>query len=417
MRYGCIGEHLQHSFSREIHTRLGLADYALCELRPDEVAAFMVRHDFAGINVTIPYKQTVMPFLDEISEIARAIGAVNTVVNQNGRLFGDNTDFAGMDALLRHAGVDPAGKKALILGSGGTSHTAQAVLWARGAVRVETVSRSGRDGSLTYEQTYRDRCDTEILVNTTPVGMFPHGDMSPIELDRFPALCGVIDAVYNPLRTVLVQQARRRGIPAEGGLYMLVMQGVRAYTQFTGRTVSDEEAGRVFDSVRAARRNVVLIGMPGSGKSTVGRLLSARWNRPLIDTDERVEEAAGCCVSDLFAAEGETGFRVRETAAVFEAAAQTGVVIATGGGAILRPENVAALEQNGRIYFLDRPLSALRPTADRPLALTEEALARRMAEREPLYRRAAQVTVPVTGTPEEAAAFIERDWNHENLGD
>lgn len=409
MTYGCIGERLGHSFSKDIHSRLDDYDYVLREIPKGELAEFMTRREFKAINVTIPYKQEVIPFLYEISERAGAIGAVNTVVNRDGRLYGYNTDFGGMEALIRRLGLVLTGRKVLVLGTGGTSRTAVAVARHLGAAEVLRVSRSGKDGAMTYEEVYARHTDAKVIINTTPCGMFPQGDGMPIDIEAFPALEGVADAVYNPLRTRLIRAAQAKGIPAGGGLYMLVMQAVLAWEIFTGNTCPPKKAEEVYRAVLAARQNIVLIGMPGSGKSTVGGLLAEKLGRPLIDTDSEIVAAAEKSIPELFRDYGEQGFRDRETAAVKHAAANTGAIIATGGGAVLRPENVDALRANGKLWFLDRPLEQIVPTADRPLATSREAVERRFAEREPIYRAAADVTVAAGRPAAEVAAEIERE--------
>ena len=406
MQYGCIGEHLPHSFSKEIHALLGEYPYELQELRPDEVGAFLTARDFRAVNVTIPYKQAVIPYLDRISDTARAVGAVNTVVNRNGVLWGHNTDYAGLDALARRVGVSFRDKKVLILGTGGTSKTALAAARDAGASSVLRVSRTGREGALTYGEALRSHTDAQIIVNTTPCGMYPQIGECPLALERFIRLEGVLDAVYNPLRTRLVQQAAALGVPAAGGLYMLVAQAVRASELFRDVTVPDGTAERVFDALLRQKENVVLIGMPGSGKSTVGALLSEQLGRPFYDTDDLVMRQCGCTPEQIIRTEGEEAFRTAEGTVIARLAVISGAVIATGGGAVLRGENVQALRQNGRLFWLDGPVSRLQPTADRPLTDTPERLRQRYAERYDAYRTAADVHIYAASTPESCAAAI-----------
>lgn len=410
MIYGLIGEHLGHSFSAEIHARLGEEPYELKELAPEEVGPFLKRGEFRAINVTIPYKQTVIPYLDGISETAREIGAVNTVVRRDGKLYGDNTDAAGLAMLLRRTGAEPAGRKVLILGTGGTSLTAKYVASSQGAREVIRVSRSGKEGAVTYEQAAAEHADAEILINTTPCGMYPRCGECPADLDLFPALKAVADAVYNPLRTNLVLEARRRGIPAEGGLFMLTAQAVRAAELFRDTEYPPETADRIFRQLMREKENMVLIGMPGSGKSTVSAALHARTGRPVVDTDALVEQKAGKPIPEIFREDGEKAFRDLESEVVAEVSARGGQVIATGGGAVLRPENVTALKRNGRLILLERPAGELTPTADRPLADTRDKMDRLWREREPVYRAAADCTVRLAGTPEEAARETESRW-------
>lgn len=410
MTCGLIGRRLGHSYSPQIHRALADYDYKLWELEPEELETFFRRQDFTGVNVTIPYKQAVIPLLDELSETARAIGAVNTVVRRGGKLYGDNTDFAGMAALIHRIVLSLEGKKVLILGTGGTSKTAVAVARSLGAAEVYRLSRSGRDGALTYEDAARLHADADVLINTTPGGMYPAVEGCPVALDAFPNLSGVVDAVYNPLRTNLVLQARSRGIPAEGGLYMLAAQAAYASTLFRGCETSQRDIDLAYQTVRREMENIVLIGMPSSGKSTVGRALAERLGKRFADSDALVTERIGMPIADYFAQRGEAAFREREQEAVADLAATGGQVIATGGGAILRPENVTALRRSGRLVFLDRSPEKLIATADRPLASDREALRRRYEERYDLYCAAADLHIDGNGTVEETAQRIEKEW-------
>ena len=403
MRYGLIGQSLQHSFSPEIHARLGQYDYELRQLAPEELAPFLRAREFAGVNVTIPYKQTVIPLLDELTDRARAIGAVNTVVNRNGRLIGDNTDFGGLSMLIRRMGVDLRGKTVLIAGTGGTSRTAQAVVRALGADRIFRISRTGREEALTYGEAYALEAEAPFLINTTPVGMYPDADGVPLELDRLPTAAGVADVIYNPLTTRLVRQARARGIPAENGLYMLVAQAALASRAFTGSPVTREVIDRVYEQLLRDKRAIVLTGMPGSGKSTLGRLLAGRLGRPLIDTDEEIVRRAGIPIPRIFRDRGETYFRDLETRVIRDVSRTGGGILSVGGGAVLRQENVDALKQNGTLVFLDRAVEALTPTADRPLSDSADKLRALYERRLPLYTAAADLILPVRGTPEETA--------------
>lgn len=424
MEYGLIGEHLPHSFSKEIHGRLASYTYELCELTPAEVGPFLKRAAFSAINVTIPYKETVMPYLSEIHEAARLIGAVNTVVKKDDRLIGYNTDFFGLSALLRHIGIELRGRKVLILGTGGTARTARAVAAVEGASTVLTVSRHSTEDTVSYADATALHRDADVIINTTPCGMFPYPDGGegiagcPIDISCFPRLSGVVDAVYNPLRTNLVQEARARGIAAEGGLYMLVAQAAVASRIFLGEEpeaiVGDPGVTalteRVFREIAAEKENIVLTGMPSSGKSTVGRLLAEQLGRPFFDTDEEIIKRAGKDIPRLFAERGEAAFRELEREVIRDIAGrETGAVIATGGGAILTKENVRALSRTGRIYFLDRPYELLIPTDDRPLSATAEALRMRYVERYPKYLATSDVTVPNLLSPEDAADLIRKD--------
>ncbi len=408
MQYGLIGERLPHSFSKEIHQRLAGYDYRLQELTPAQLPGFLQKRDFAGINVTIPYKQAVMPYLDEIDPKAAAIGAVNTIINRQGRLLGCNTDYDGLVALVRHAGLSLEGKNVLILGTGGTSRTALAVARDLGAAQVKRVSRKPEGDDLSYEEAVRE--PVQILINTTPVGMYPHPDHQPMDLSRFGWLEGVLDVVYNPLRTNLVLQARDNGARGQSGLYMLVAQAARAAELFLREPLSDDVLPGVYRAIHGEKQNIVLTGMPGSGKSTVGRILAQQMGRELIDTDTEIIRLVKRSIPDIFAQRGENGFRELESQVIAQVSQRTGVIISTGGGAILRQENVRRLRQNGRLYFLDRPPELLVPTSDRPLSRDREGLERRFAERYPRYLATADVGIPVRGTPEEAAERIREEF-------
>lgn len=408
MEYGLIGEKLGHSFSREIHQRLGGYDYRLQELTPAQLPAFLEKRDFRGVNVTIPYKQTVIPLLDEVDPKAAAIGAVNTIVNRRGRLYGYNTDYDGMAALARHAGLTLKNKNVLILGTGGTSRTAMTVAADLGAAEIRRVSRTGRGGAITYEQAAD--LPVQVLINTTPCGMYPGCDGQPMDLSRFGWLEGVLDAVYNPLRTRLVLQARDNGARGQGGLYMLVAQAAAACRLFLDRPLPDGALDSVYRAIHGQKQNIVLTGMPGSGKSTVGRVLARQLDRELVDTDTEIIRVAKKPIPEIFAQRGERGFRDLESQVIQEVSRRPGLVIATGGGAILREENVRRLRQNGRIYFLDRPAEDILPTDDRPLARDMEAVRQRYAERYPRYTSTADAAVPVRGSAEDVAAAIREEF-------
>lgn len=407
MNYGLIAERLGHSFSKEIHNQLFDYDYELKEIPRDELDAFMKAKDFRAINVTIPYKQDVIPYLDEVSDTARRIGAVNTIVNRDGRLYGDNTDYLGMIALLERAGIAITGKHVLILGSGGTSKTAWAVANALGCASVQKVSLFDEPDCISYAQA-ATRTETQVIINTTPCGMFPNIGESAIDIGLFPHLEGVADAVYNPLRSKLVCDALAKGIPATGGLYMLVSQAAFAAERFIGQTVATDAIGRIFNNIFHSKQNIVLVGMPGCGKTTVGKLLAERRGMTFIDTDEEIVKREGRSIPDIFK-EGEAVFRDIEAAVIRDVSAKQGAVIATGGGAILRQENAALLKENGRLYFLDRPLEQLVATSDRPLSSDREALERRYRERYDIYCGCCDRHVTETATPEQAAAAIEED--------
>ncbi len=410
MKYGLIGEHLTHSYSCEIHAQIADYEYELHELKPSELGEFLTKREFNAINVTIPYKQDVIPYLDEISETAKRIGAVNTIVNRGGRLYGDNTDFPGMLALAKHIGIDMKGKKVLILGTGGASKTGHALAEYMGAESVYYVSRSGKNGSVTYEQAVSEHSDAQVIINATPVGMFPKQDGKPIDISAFPKLEGVLDAIYNPLRTNLVLDAQKKGIPAEGGLYMLSAQAVHAAAVFQDIPLDESLVDKAFKSVKNDKQNIVLIGMPSSGKTTVGKILSEKCGKELADTDEYIVKKIGMPISDFFARFGEAEFRKIEKETVAELAATGGKVIATGGGAVLDAENVRALKQNGVLVFLDRRPENLIATDDRPLASRRSALEKLYAERYDIYCAAAEVHIDANTTPEAEADAVLKEF-------
>jgi shikimate dehydrogenase len=405
MEYGCIAERLGHSFSKEIHARLADYSYELCELRPEQVGPFLQARDFRGINVTIPYKSTVIPYLDELSDTARMIGAVNTIVNRDGRLWGDNTDFYGMKYLLTDQKINVKNKKVLVFGTGGTAKTAVAVVRHLGADEIVVVSRGEKAGAIPFASALELHRDAQIIINTTPAGMVPKEDARPygVELDRFTRLEGLLDAIYHPLRSELVLSARERGVNAVGGLTMLVVQAAVAAERFLGEPVAPEIVAAVNREIRMSKENMVLIGMPGSGKSAVGACLAQHYGRELIDTDELVTQMTGKTPAELLLEQGEAQFRALEAEAVRRAAAHSGMVIATGGGAVLREDNVRALRRNGRLLFLDRPPDQLPVGDDRPLSRDRALLAARYAERYDRYCAVADARVAVSGDVEQTA--------------
>ena len=403
MEYGLLGEKLGHSFSPQIHRDLAGYDYQLLPTPPEAVEDLFARRAFQGLNVTIPYKRTVMPLCDEIDPRAAAIGAVNTVVNQNGRLTGYNTDIDGFLYMARRAGVDMAGKKVVILGSGGTSRTARAAAGELGAREIITVSRHGEDN---YQNLSR-HADAQVLVNTTPVGMYPNWGQAPVSLESFLALEGVLDVVYNPLRTALLLQAEERGLPSSCGLPMLVAQAKRAAELFTGQNIGDSRTEAVLHGLRRQLTSIVLIGMPGCGKTTVGRALAEKLGRTFVDLDEEIVRRAGTSIPEIFAREGEAGFRERESALVREFGERTGLVVSTGGGVVTRRENYIPLKQNGLLLHLRRDPAAL-PTDGRPLsqATAPEELWRRRA---PLYAAFADGEIDNNGTLAGTLEQIEKE--------
>lgn len=411
MEYGLLGKVLAHSFSPEIHALIGDYDYRLTELDEDKVEGFLKERDFKAINVTIPYKQTVMPFLDEISESAKAIGAVNTVVNRDGKLYGYNTDFDGLKALAESLIPDLKGLKVLILGSGGTSHTAQAVAKSMGAKEIVVASIMGEEGTVSYDEARTLHNDADFLINTTPCGMYPNIHTVATDLDVFDNLKAVADVVYNPLRTELVMRAREKGISAKGGLYMLTMQGIKAAEHFFSKEIEKEKADEIFNTIIKRRENIVLTGMPSSGKTTVGTLLAEQMGRPLYDIDALIVKRAGCEISEIFEAHGEEYFRDLESSVIAEEVAPlTGAVIATGGGAILRAENINNLKKNGKVIFLDRDLSLLTPTSDRPTASDLEAMKKRYEQRYDIYTSTADIKVNGSLSAEDVAETVKEEF-------
>ena len=401
MEYGLIGAKLGHSYSKIIHERLCGYDYALHPL-PDEGQArrFFAQRDFRAVNVTIPYKKLAMACCDEVDPRAAAIGAVNTVVNRGGRLYGYNTDYMGFAWLCRRRGVDFRGRTVLILGTGGTRNTAAAVAKDAGAARVLTVSRrpDRARGELSYGEAAAS--GAQVVVNTTPAGMYPDVGACLLDVAAMPGLEAVVDVVYNPARTELLLRAEEAGVPvAACGLEMLVAQAVYAAEYFLGRPFADRE-GEIERGAAALRRdilNVSLVGMPSSGKSTIGRALAKRLGRSFVDLDAEIVKAAGRAIPDIFAAEGEDGFRARESEQARRFGKESGLVISGGGGVVKRAENVRALRQNGVILCIDRPLDVLAVGGGRPLSSSREALRQMEAERRPLYRQAADAVIPNDG--------------------
>ena len=406
MQYGLIGEKLGHSFSKSIHEKIGGYTYELCEIKKQDIASFMQKKDFKAINVTIPYKETVIPYLDFTDEFAQRIGAVNTVVNKDGKLFGYNTDYFGLKALINKAQISLKDKKVLVLGTGGTSKTAQCVAKDMGAKAVFKVSRAKKENCITYEEAYSTHSDAEIIINTTPCGMYPNSEDTPIDIDMFPCLSGVVDAIYNPLRTELVSKALKKGINAVGGLYMLVSQAVFASEKFTDSSCPPSVTDEIFADLVAEKENIVLIGMPSSGKSTVGRIIADLTGKEFVDTDEIIEKTHKMKISDIFEKHGEKVFRSFETECVKAVSKKSGLVIATGGGAVLNAENSSALSKNGRLYFLNRDISDLCPTSDRPLAKDKDAIKKRFEERYPIYSSLADETIEIKESASEIAKKI-----------
>lgn len=400
LRCGLLGRKLGHSYSPAIHAAFGDYEYRLYEKEPEELAAFLTGGGFDGLNVTIPYKKAVMPYCAELSDTARRIGSVNTIVRRaDGTLFGDNTDAFGFACEVRAAGAEPSGKKALVFGSGGASLAVCSVLRQAGA-QVVVISRSGPDN---YENLDR-HADAQLLVNTTPLGMYPNNGVSPVDLTRFPACEAVLDVVYNPARTALLLQAEALGIPHAGGLVMLVAQAARSSERFTGIPVPDARRHEVLRRLSAQMQNIILVGMPGCGKSTIGQLLAERLGRTFVDADSEIEAAAGMSIPEIFRQGGEARFRALETETLAALGKRSGLVLATGGGSVLREENYAPLHQNGTIVWLQRRIDAL-PADGRPLSQGADLNAMYLA-RAPRYARFGDCTVCNDGLPEQTVNTI-----------
>ena len=401
LRCGLLGEKLGHSYSPQIHGMLADYSYELFERAPDAVEDFVRHGDWDGLNVTIPYKKTVLPLCDDLSPRAREIGSVNTLIRRpDGSIYGDNTDAYGFELLVKRLGVPVAGKKALILGSGGASAMARVVLRQLGADPVAIISRHGEDN---YENLDR-HADAHLIVNTTPVGMYPNTGVSPVDLRRFPQCGGVVDVVYHPARTALLLQAETLGIPCVNGLYMLVAQALRSAEQFASRELDEGLIDTIEARLRRQMENIVLIGMPGCGKSKIARQLGERLGREVLEADTEIERAAGKTIPQIFEEEGEEGFRRRETAVLQELGKRSGAIISTGGGCVTRAENYPLLHQNGVIVWRQRAVEKLAKKG-RPISLSRD-LGELYREREPLYKRFADYIIEETDTVEEAVERI-----------
>lgn len=417
MRYGLIGGRLSHSFSASIHTQFGEYPYELKELSLNELSAFLEDASFDGINVTAPFKELVLPYLDVVDKRTSSIGSVNTIVRVDGKLHGYNTDYDGLLEMLQHYGVSLKSKRILILGSGGTAKTAMAVSRQCGCSSVNCVSRTAKAGCVSYEEA-KNRCaDTQIIINTTPSGMAPLYNASPLCLDDYAQLEWVVDVIYNPLRSKLVCDALERGIPAVGGLFMLVAQAAKASELFTGRTVSHDQVITVYNQLHQDMQNIVLVGMPGCGKSTVGKEVATLLNREFIDTDTLIADLHDASPATMINTIGEAAFRRHESAVIQSLRSKQGVVIATGGGAVLSQENRVALRQNGRIYFLDRSLRNLPIGGDRPLSSNQADMETMYLLRCPMYNSIADVCISSDCAVSEIANTIREDFFNESFRD
>jgi shikimate dehydrogenase len=408
MEYGLIGEKLSHSYSKQIHELIGDYRYEIKNIAPDDLSAFFVRRDFKGINVTIPYKKSVIPFCDTLSSAAQRLGSVNTITaDKDGRLHGDNTDYFGFTYMAQKAGISLQGKNVLVLGSGGTGITVEAVAHDAGAAKVTVVTRGGR---VNYSNVY-DLCgDTQIVINATPVGMYPITAASPVVLEKFPNCCGVLDVIYNPLFSRLLQQAKQLGIPFANGLSMLAAQAKRAADLFFGQEVASKNSiDEIVSELTLHCVNLVLIGMPGSGKTTIGKALAKLTGKVFTDTDELVECEAGMKTTELFKRSGEEHFRNMEAAAIEKVGKEKDLVIATGGGAVLRPENCLNIKQNGFVVCIRRDPEKLELDG-RPLSADRQALVTMAEKRLPIYTANCDITIDNDRTPDFAAKEIWREY-------
>jgi len=404
MNCGLLGKTLGHSYSAQIHSYLGTYSYTLFEKQPEELEDFLKNNGLAGLNVTIPYKKDVIPYCQHLTECAKKLGAVNTIIRRkDGSLIGHNTDYFGFRSMVMRMGLSLAGKKVLVLGSGGASATAVAVLQELGAY-VIVISRSGENN---YTNLHL-HSDAAVIVNATPVGMYPHAGISPVNLDMFPKLECVLDIVYNPARTQLLLDAQERGIPCDNGLWMLIAQAKEGAEWFTGQKISDDIIGDIHKKLCKQMENIILIGMPGCGKSTIGKTLAQRLNKQFVDADEEIVRATKMSIPKIFEAFGEDGFRAKETAVLAELGQKSNLVIATGGGCVTRLENYPLLHQNGTICWIQRDIASL-PTNGRPLSQTGK-LEQMYAVRKPLYERFADYTVSNNDALEDTIAAIEKEW-------
>lgn len=393
MRCGLLGRKLAHSYSPQIHQHLGDYDYILHEVEPAKLEDFLLHGDFSGLNVTMPYKKDVIPYCAELSEAAQRMGAVNTILRRaDGSLVGHNSDYYGFYSMIKKSGLHVAGRKVLVLGSGGASGTVTAVLQELGAQAI-VISRTGANN---YANLNLHR-DAAVIVNTTPVGMYPNCGAAAVDIDQFPALMGVLDLIYNPARTKLLMDAEKRGLIAENGLWMLVAQAKESAQWFTGQAIPDEKIRYIYEKLRMQMENIVLIGMPGCGKSTVGKLLAESLGKTFVDVDHEICRAAEKSISGIFADSGEAAFRSVETSVLEELGKKSGQVIATGGGCVTREENFPLLHQNSRIIWLERDVQSL-PVAGRPLSQAG-SLMDMYRIRQPLYQRFADYIVYNNDSP------------------
>ncbi len=406
MEYGLIGEKLGHSFSKIIHEMIADYTYELKEIAKEDLDSFMKSKDFKCINVTIPYKKAVLPYLDFISEEAKKIGCVNTIINKDGKLYGYNTDYYGLKLLIEKQNVNLKNKNVLVLGTGGTSLTAKAVLKDLGVSNLYQASRKEEDWLISYSDIYN--YDINYIVNTTPVGMYPNNLDKLIEVSKFKNLLGLVDVIYNPLNTNFVLDGKELGIKADGGLYMLIAQAVYAIKLFKNIEIPNLKIDEVYNKLLKEKQNIILIGMPSCGKSTIAKELEKRLNKAVYDSDTEVERIINTTISNFIKSNGETNFRNIESSVIENLSKQNSLIISTGGGVILRAENMIKLKQNGLIIFIDRPLELLTPTSSRPLTSNIFDLKKKYNERIGLYKKYADIIVKNDSKIEDAILEIIR---------
>lgn len=394
MKYGLIGEHLGHSFSKQIQTRIAEIenvkdyDYQLVELDKEEFKEFMEKKDFKGINVTIPYKKDVIPYLDEMDESAKAIGAVNTIINVDGKLKGYNTDFGGFLYMVKAHNVHMEGKKVLIIGNGGACAAVKAVCKHENAKDIVIVSRSANRGAIGYDEMYTSHLDADIVVNTSPVGMFPNIANAPIDVSWFHKLECVLDVVYNPILTRLCFEAQEADIKRVIGLEMLIAQAKYTFEIFENMSFDDSIIDEIKKEMLKDRCNIVLIGMPSAGKTTIGKMLEEKLGKEFFDLDDMIIAKAGKNIPEIFQESGEAGFRAIETEVAIEASKMNNKIIATGGGVVKHKVNMDFLRLNGITIFIDRDIDKLISSdPNRPLSSSKQALQQMYKERYPLYQK------------------------------
>lgn len=395
MRYGLIGEKLGHSFSKEIHERIADYEFDLIPLNKEEFKEFMEKKDFAAINVTIPYKKDVIPYLDEMDEHAKAIGAVNTIVNKDGKLKGYNTDFTGFLYMVKKHNVHMEGKKVLVIGNGGASAAIQAVVHHEKARELVVVDVVPGNGAVSYDEMFANHLDAEIIINTSPIGMYPRIGNAPIDITMFHMCEAVMDVIYNPILTRLCFEAQECDIKRVNGLEMLIGQAKQSVEFFLDKQIDDSVIDEIYQDMLRERCNIVLIGMPSAGKTTIGKMLEERMGKEFVDLDDVIIEKAGMSIPEIFEKSGEAGFRAIETEVAIELAKCNNKIIATGGGTIKHKVNMDYLRQNGITIFIDRDVDKLISSdPNRPLSSSKEALHQMHKERRPLYQKyAAYVAV------------------------